>query len=82
MGRTPDYHDGPLYEEEIRFEEQSTDPSAAGYMRYVSGDFRMQDSVGVFNPRDGAALHGRAIFKVDGGLVYDTNGDALIKVTA
>ena len=82
MPRTPDHRNGPLYEEEIRFDELSTDPTDEGYMRYVSGDFRLKDSIGVFNPRDGAALHGRAIFKIDGGLIYDSNGDALIKETA
>ncbi len=51
MPRTPDSRDGPLYEEEIRFEEQSSDPSGDGYMRYVSGAFRMQDDDGVFDPR-------------------------------
>lgn len=53
MPRTPDHKDGPRYEEEIRFDEQVSDPSGAGYMRYVSGSFRMQDSSGVFDPRSG-----------------------------
>lgn len=56
MPRTPDAHDGPLYEEEIRFEEQAADPAAEGYMRYVSGAFRLVDASGVYDPRSGGAL--------------------------
>ena len=31
-------------------------------------------------PNTGGGLLGRAIFKIDGGLVYDTNGHPQIKV--
>lgn len=53
MPRTPDSRSGPLYEEEIRFEEQTVDPSQPGYMRYVNGAFVMRDASGNYDPRQG-----------------------------
>lgn len=52
MPRTPDRRPGSLDEEEILLEERLSDPTTLGAMRYVSGDFRFNDSVGAFNPRD------------------------------
>ena len=56
MGRTPDRYPGPREEEEVQYQEQSTDPTANGAVRYVSGSFRMKDSTGVFDPRAGSGL--------------------------
>jgi len=56
MGRTPDRDPGPRLEEEVQFEEQSSDPTVLGGVRYVSGSFRMLDGTGVFDPRAGSGL--------------------------
>lgn len=55
MPQTPDRHPGALDEEEIQFEDRAADgdPTVTGAMRFVSGAFRLRDSIGVFNPRTG-----------------------------
>lgn len=53
MPRTPDRIPGEADEEGIILEERVDDPVQLGGVRYVSGDFRMKDSAGVFNPRTG-----------------------------
>jgi hypothetical protein len=50
---TPDDFPGPREEEEVQLEEQSSDPTIAGALRYVAGSFRFKDSTGVFDPRSG-----------------------------
>ena len=84
MPSTRDHRDGPLYEEEIIFDELPSAPSAAGRMRYVGGSFSMRDASGIFDPRTGGSggLLGRAIFKTDGGLIYDSSGNVVIKQVA
>lgn len=80
---TPDRFDGPAYEEELQLEESSADPSALGACRYVLGSFRLKDSLGVFNPRDGGSGdNAYSVFKIDGGLIYTTIGDVVQKVSA
>jgi hypothetical protein len=54
MGIQPDRHPGPSIEEELRLEEDTTDPTVPGALRYVSGSLRFHDAVGVFNPRTGS----------------------------
>ena len=60
MPATPDRRPGPLEEEEeIRFiTDPGASPSAAGSMTYDPGvaEFKMQDGVGVFNPRSGGGI--------------------------
>lgn len=56
MVRTPDRYPGAREEEEVQFQEQSTDPTVEGAVRYVSGSFRMLDGTGVFDPRAGSGL--------------------------
>lgn len=52
MPKTPDRFPGTREETELLLRSQGTDPTDAGAARYVSGDFRLRDSIGVFNPRD------------------------------
>lgn len=54
--QTPDRFPGALGEEEVVFEEQSTDPTVDGALRYVNGDFKGKDGTGVFNLRSGSGL--------------------------
>lgn len=57
MAKTPDRHPGVLVEtEEILLGgDEFTDPTDLGGMRYIAGDFRFMDSLGVFNPRNAGA---------------------------
>ncbi len=54
MSRTADRFPGTREEEEILFDDRTGDgdPTDERAMRYLGGDFRMKDSIGVFNPRD------------------------------
>ena len=56
MARTPDRTPGPSLEEETQYEDRGAgnDPTVDGALRYVDGNFRMKDGLGVFNPRTGA----------------------------
>lgn len=56
MGQTPDRFPGPLIEEEVQLEEQTTDPTVVGAIRNVGGDIKMRDATGVFNARSGTGL--------------------------
>jgi hypothetical protein len=69
--------------DEILFLDQVEDPPELGFVRLVNGEFKFVDSLGMFNPRTGgdSDLLGRAIFKVDGGMIYSTVGAVLIKVS-
>ena len=70
MGQTPDRFPGEADEEGIVFEDNSAgDPTALGGMRYVSGHFRMKDSIGVFNPRDGLPVP-----NTTGDILYSRDG--------
>lgn len=77
-----DRHPGPREDEEVILDEDTVHPTIEGGMRYVSGSFSFRDSVGTYDPRAGSSLLGRAVFKIDGGLVYTTDGDVVIKETA
>ena len=57
MPRTPDRSPGEEDQEGTIYENWApgNDPPALGGVRLVDGEFRMRDSVGVFNPRTGAA---------------------------
>lgn len=54
MGTTPDRHQGESDEEGVVYENLApgNDPTALGGQRFVNGEFRMKDQLGVFNPRD------------------------------
>ena len=58
MARTPDRRPGKLFEEEILLDDRTGDgdPIDERAIRYLNGDFRMRDSLGVFNPRDGGGI--------------------------
>lgn len=56
MSQTPNRFPGQIDAEGVIFDTAVVDPTAAGGMRYVSGDFLLKDSLGVFNPRSGSAL--------------------------
>ncbi len=77
MPRTPDRFPGEREEEEILLDPASSDPVTPGAIRSVSGEFRFRDNLGVYEPRLG--IPGRLIFKLDGGIVYDSNGHTMVK---
>lgn len=57
MPTTPDRKPGPLEEdEEIQFEANAIGPTQPGAFNYDGTDFKMRDSVGVFNPRTGGGI--------------------------
>lgn len=64
MTRTPDRFPGTREETELLLRGQGSDPSDAGATRYVSGDFRMRDQYGVFNPRSQGGGSGQRIIQV------------------
>jgi len=79
MTGTPDRFPGSRDEDELILRDQGADPTTIGATRYVSGDFRMRDSVGVFNPRDGGAGQGGTGLRIiqvsltgDGQAIYQT----------
>jgi hypothetical protein len=55
MPITPDRTPGPADEEEIVFEDRTTDgdPTEVGALRYTGGSFKAKDSTGVFDLRSG-----------------------------
>lgn len=69
---TPDRFPGERREEEgLVLEDQGpgADPTEVGGARYVDGEFRMRDAIGVFNPRDGippATAVGQVLYSLDG----------------
>jgi hypothetical protein len=80
--KTPDRFPGSRDEDELILRSQGSDPTEAGATRYVSGDFRMRDQYGVFNPRtddDQGEDNRYLIFRSDGGIVYDLSGDVCVK---
>lgn len=80
MARTPDRVPGPSIEEETRYESQIIDPTEEGAVRYVSGSFRLRDSLGVYNPRSSTGLSLEyAIITTEGGIIYDSSGGLILK---
>lgn len=77
MARTPDRFPGSREDEELILEPASSDPEVPGAIRNISGEFRLRDNLGVYEPRMG--IPGRLIFKLDGGIVYDSNGHTMVK---
>lgn len=53
---TPDRFPGTREEDELALREDTTDPSVEGRLRYVSGAWRLVDSIGVYDPRGGGGL--------------------------
>lgn len=77
MPRTPDRHPGEAYEEGTIYENRSAgnDPVELGGVRLVDGDFRMLDSIGVFNPRDSSgavAIANEELLEIDPNMVAIT----------
>lgn len=64
MTKTPDRFPGSREETELLLRDQGSDPIDAGAARYNSGDFRMKDQYGVFNPRTQGAGTGQRIIQV------------------
>jgi hypothetical protein len=83
MPRTPDRFPGPTYEEGIYLDDTAAEPAVIGEFRRVGNILLAMDGSGVFNLRQGAGDRDNRylIFKRDGGLVYDTLGDVLEKVS-
>jgi len=50
---TPDRTPGVSLEEGQVYEDEGIDPSQEGEVRYSGGQFKMQDSTGIFDPRTG-----------------------------
>lgn len=76
---TPDRFPGVREEEEIKLVPESSDPTLVGAFRLVSGDFRMRDNHGVFNPRDAAAFDVDDILvSADGAVLTNSDGNVLI----
>lgn len=78
MGRTPQRFPGQLIEEDSIFlEDRESDPDQLGTVWRKGDSFFAQDGSGKFNLRQGAGVADNRylIFKTDGGLVYDSNGD-------
>ena len=48
---TPDRKPGVSFEEGQVYEDEGIDPNEDGEVRFSNGEFKMQDSIGVFNPR-------------------------------
>lgn len=80
MPTTPDRFPGAREEDEIQLTEDTTDPTTNGAVRYVSGDFRMRDSSGVFNPRNGSSFDVDTIV-VSGGAVVTSGGNVVVSGT-
>ena len=53
---TPDRFVGVREEEGIILEDEATDPVQAGEVRYSGGEFKLQEAIGVFNPRTGGGI--------------------------
>ena len=64
MTKTPDRFPGSREETELLLRGQASDPTEVGASRYVSGDFRMRDQYGVFNPRSQGGGSGQRIIQV------------------
>lgn len=81
MPKTPDRRPGLQYEDDaIVFDDRGVDISASDRGIYrKGGDMWVRDSIGVFNMRQAGNDNRYLIFKIDGGLVYDTNGDLAVK---
>lgn len=58
MPTTPDRNAGTREEEELLLDDRTADgdPADERAMRYVGGEFRLKDSIGVFNPRSGGGI--------------------------
>lgn len=75
MGRTPDRRPGENIEEGTVYQPHSTDPTAEGGVRYVSGSFRLRDQYGVFNPRSvGSGSFSQTVSPVVGQIVVCVDG--------
>ena len=55
MGRTPDAHDGPAFEEGTYYESTGI-ASTAGEVRYTGTRFSFVDSTGEYDPRSGGGI--------------------------
>ena len=69
--------------EDLFFVDPSTpgNPTEEGQVRSYSGDLVAFIDGQVKSLTSSTSLLGKAIFLVDGGLVYDTDGDVMIKVS-
>jgi hypothetical protein len=56
VGRTPDSHDGPAFEEGTYYQEQGAPASTPGELRFFSGRFSFFDGTGEYDPRSGSGI--------------------------
>lgn len=80
MPRTPDRSPGEASEEGTNYENLApgNDPPTVGGVRMVNGEFRMRDSLGVFNPRTDLITE-IGIITVAGSLVYRDIGELVVQ---
>lgn len=83
MSVTPDRWPGIREEESIHLEtrDSGTDPTVVGELLFADGQFKLRDAIGVFDPRVAGSRVGLLIFKIDGGLIYNSAGEPLLKVS-
>jgi len=85
MSKTPDRRPGTQYEDDaIVFDDRVSDlPSGDVGVYQKAGAMWARDTTGPFNLRQASGGNDNRylIFKVDGGLVYDTSGDLALKET-
>jgi hypothetical protein len=83
MALTPDRRPGESDEEGIIFENFSpgNDPTALGGMRFVNGDFRLKDTIGVFNPRSAGTGITEAQHEALDTLVHEVAETSFTKIT-
>lgn len=81
MPSTPDRRPGLQYEDDaIVFDDRVTDIDATDRGLYrKGGEMWARDATGTFNLRQSGDDNRYLIFKIDGGLVYDSNGDLALK---
>lgn len=79
MGVTPDRFPGDREEEVIELiDDGSGDPTIDGQIKYVSGSFRMRDSIGIHNSRSSSDVDDILIDENSEVIVDDVAGNVLI----
>lgn len=74
MPRTPDRYPGVRLEEGVVFEDTTT-TSEEGELRYVSGSFQLEDSIGAYDPRTVLPTP-----TAEGAMFYSDDGLSFIQI--
>ena len=75
MPKTPDRHPGPIF-----LEPADALPDSEGEVVYYAGGVKINDSLGVYDPRDVFTLNlNRIVLELDGKVVYVGDGDVVLK---